>query len=369
MSIVICTNYNIIVGCHNSYLVLFRENRFNLLHTNSILTYIFLRRYLYCREIRFTTGKSSIYIDWARDQATEREDAMPLLEEQECIKVRESFSQLEVEFDLTFGLGRLARECYNQENRLCMKEQYTIQKGLVIDGSTITGQYWVVNGKEGPLIITVKNIKICETGQMEKKNQYKYAIGIVTDTIKPVYEDNAAKFCSNDTMRLGGTWIIPADKGSGSLDQNSGADRQLVLKLKERMTEKEWRSNDEKTKDNGDLYITWTVYRKRVPDPIYTVITTPALEPEVEPKIRRMRGGPSFKPAAVGHGERATTTGSKSDFVHDPYTQYKIIPIKYKVDTRAHLYDGEFARHSKSLKKNDSSLQSVPVCDDYMENY
>jgi hypothetical protein len=180
-----------------------------------------------------------------------------------------------------------------------------------------------VVANENPLVIKLGNIRI-KNGNEYENSKYEYGIGFALDNEAPEYNHNYSTI-PNNIERDGTLWTIPANNGTSyNFDQNPKAKYQWMTKkaldIGYKPTAEELELGMEETSQNtGLIYLTFMVYQKLKPEPVYAT--------------RSIGGGAtrSSSAARFGYGNEANSASVKSDFEYVSGTERYVLPIRLRI--------------------------------------
>lgn len=272
-----------------------------------------------------------------------------------------------VKFDISFGEGKEDVDGISEWARKSFTKNYDVEvfeTGKEGDDDYTKGYRVVAN--ENPLVIKLGNIRITNGNENENSRyeycKYEYGIGFALDNAAPEYYHDYSTI-PNNIERDGTLWTIPANNGTSyNFDQNPKAKYQWMTKkaldIGYKPTEKELELGmEESSQDTGLIYLTFMVYQKLKPEPVYQGTT------------RSICGGSiggggatrSSSAARFGYGNEANSASVKSEFEYVSGTERYVLPIRLRISDDSAISNINCSKDLKGAALNALRRQTMTV--------
>lgn len=262
-----------------------------------------------------------------------------------------------VKFDISFGEGKDGAVFKNEKERKDFTKNYDVEvfeTGKEGDDNYAKGYRVVAN--ENPLVIKLGNIRVKNENEYEN-SKYSYGIGFALDNEAPEYYHDYSTI-PNNIERDGTLWTIPANNGTSyNFDQNPKAKYQWMTKkaldIGYKPTAEELELGMEETSQNtGLIYLTFMVYQKRKPEPVYNTRS-------IGGATRGATRGSSA--ARFGYGNEADSASVKSDFEYVSGTERYVLPIRLRISDDSTISNINCSKDLKGATLNALRRQTMTV--------
>ena len=260
-----------------------------------------------------------------------------------------------VKFDISFGEGKEDVDGISEWARKSFAKNYDVEVFETgEEGSDDYAKGYRVVANENPLVIKLGNIRI-KNGNEYENSKYEYGIGFALDNEAPEYNHNYSTI-PNNIERDGTLWTIPANNGTSyNFDQNPKAKYQWMTKkaldIGYKPTAEELELGMEETSQNtGLIYLTFMVYQKLKPEPIYAT--------------RSIGGGGATRggsAARFGYGNEANSASVKSDFEYVSGTERYVLPIRLRISDDSAISNINCSKNLKGAALNALRRQTMTV--------
>ena len=259
-----------------------------------------------------------------------------------------------VNFDISFGEGKDGAIFKNEKERKDFTKNYDVEVFETgKEGNDDYAKGYRVVANENPLVIKLGNIRV-KNGNEYENSKYEYGIGFALDNEAPEYYHDYSTIPSN-IERDGTLWTIPANNGTSyNFDQNPKAKYQWMTKkaldIGYKPTAEELELGMEETSQNtGLIYLTFMVYQKLKPEPVYAT--------------RSIGGGATRGGSAArfGYGNEANSASVKSEFEYVSGTERYVLPIRLRISDDSAISNINCSKNLKAAALNALRRQTMTV--------